>query len=482
MDAPLAVLFVTPECAPWVKTGGLGDVSGALPQALAKLGHDVKVLLPAYTPLAPLVERASTWVELPARGPWPAARLLRTASDKAFELVLLHCPPLYGRPGGPYDDSEGDNALRFGLLCAVAAWLAGAESPWRPDIVHCNDWPTALAPALLRLRDDTAAARSVMTIHNLAFQGLFPLDAARVLGLPPQWLTARGIEFWGSLSFLKAGVLFADAVTTVSPSYAREIQYEELGCGFDGILRDRADRLFGILNGVDTDVWNPATDELLPQTYDADSLHLKALNKRALQERCGLLASADAMLFGLVGRLTHQKGIDLILDNVGWLAEQRCQLVMLGSGDPALQQRLAELARRYRGQVAVQFGFDETLAHWIEGGADAYLMPSRFEPCGLNQMYSLLYGTPPIVRATGGLADTVLDLAAGDEATGVVFDAPQAPALQISLQRALGAYRHPERWRTLQRNGMRQRFDWPAAASRYARLYHELLAGAPAAR
>jgi starch synthase len=469
------VLFVTPECAPWVKTGGLGDVSGALPQALAELGHDVRVMMPAYPQVRELVDRAASAYELPARWPWPAARLLTVASGKAFQLGLLDCPPLYGRAGGPYDDTQGDNALRFAMFCDVAAGLAADGSPWRPDILHCHDWPAALAPALLRRHDPTRRTRSVMTIHNLAFQGLFPMSVAQQLALPPEWLTPQGVEFWGKVSFLKAGIRFADAVTTVSPTYAREIQQEPLGCGFDGILRDHAVRLHGILNGVDTAVWNPATDPHLAQRYDARLLHLKVQNKQALQQRMGLQVASAPMLFGTVGRLTHQKGIDLILDNVPWLVGQGDQLAVLGSGDAALEQRLSELARAHPGQVAVRIGFDEPMAHLIEGGADAYLMPSRFEPCGLNQMYSLLYGTPPIVRATGGLADTVVDLAAGDDATGIVFDAPSAEALRLAMARALDARGQAARWRRLQVTGMSQRFDWRVAAERYVGLYRELL-------
>lgn len=473
------ILFVTPECAPWVKTGGLGDVSGALPQALAALGHEVKLLMPAYPALGPLLQGSDTGMPLALHAPWPQARLRRARPPgQGVELLLLDCPELFQRPGGPYDDSGGDNALRFGLLCAAAAALCAEASAWRPQVLHCNDWPTGLAPALLR-REGATHTRSVMTVHNLAFQGLFPLAEGDRLGLPARWLTPEGMEYWGQISFLKAGIEFADAVTTVSPTYAHEIQQPEHGMGFDGILRDRADRLSGILNGVDAAVWNPATDVHLRARYDVSSLHLKARNKQALQERFGLEPSGAPPLFGLVGRLTHQKGIDLVLENADWLVQQGAQLAMLGTGDPGLEAWAIGLARQYPGQVAVRIGYDEALAHWIEAGADAFLMPSRFEPCGLNQMYSLAYGTPPVVRATGGLADTVVDAADAARGNGFAFHDATPLALRGALERALALYRDPPRWRALQQRGMAGRFDWAQAARAYEALYREILAAPP---
>jgi starch synthase len=473
----LKILFATPECAPWIKTGGLGDVSGALPRALAALGHDVKVLMPLYAPLKKLTARATRGVAIEAHGPWPASRLVCwRPKGVPFELLLLDCPELFQHAGGPYEDS-GDNARRFGWFSRVAALLASGASPWpnwQPDLLHCNDWPTGLAPAWLRILPEPRA-RSVFTIHNLAFQGLFPPHRAGELAIPPEWLTPQGIEYWGQLSYLKAGIHEADAVTTVSPTYAREIQQEPLGCGFDGILRSRAHRLHGILNGIDTTVWNPATDEHLPMRYSADKLHGKSLNKQALQERSGLRTDERAPLFGMVSRLTHQKGVDLVLDNLDWLVQQGAQVVVLGKGDTELEQRLQAAAGQRAGQVSVQLGFDEALAHLIEAGADAYLMPSRFEPCGLNQMYSLAYGTLPVARATGGLADTIVDLTVRPEAgTGFLFEEPTAGALQAALQRALDAWRTPTLWQTMQQRGMRQTFGWSDSALRYEALYRSL--------
>lgn len=476
--SPLKILFATPECAPWIKTGGLGDVSGALPRALAARGHDVKVLMPLYASLRKPTARATRSIRLEANGPWPASRLVCWRPKSVpFDLLLLDCPELFQHTGGPYDEGSGDPARRFGWFSQVAALLACETTPWpqwRPDILHCNDWPTGLAPAYLRMLPGERA-RSVFTIHNLAFQGLFPLHRAADLGIPHEWLTPEGIEYWGRLSFLKAGIHEADAITTVSPTYAREIQQEPLGCGFDGILRSRAHRLHGILNGIDTTVWNPATDGYLPMHYDADKLQGKSLNKQALQERCGLRADPRVPLFGMVSRLTHQKGVDLVLDNLPWLVEQGAQAVVLGTGDAEWEQRLQTAAARHAGRVAVQLGFDEALAHLIEAGSDAYLMPSRFEPCGLNQMYSLAYGTVPVARATGGLADTIVDLtAAPDAGTGFLFDEPTATALQAALQRALDTWATPELWRAMQRRGMQQRLDWSESAARYDTLYHSL--------
>ena len=474
------ILFVTPECAPWVKTGGLGEVAASLPPALCRLGHDVKLLLPAYRSLSGLVARAEPCAEWGPQPPWPAARLLRAPAavdrEAGFTLLLLDCPELFDLPGGPYQDDSGtdhaDNARRFGFFSHVAALLASVASPWPawvPDVLHGHDWTAGLAPAYLSRLPGRAA--SVMTIHNLAFQGLFPMDSAASLALPGEWLQMDGLEYWGQLSFLKAGLQFADAISTVSPTYALEIQQEPLGFGLQGVLREHAARLRGILNGIDTRVWNPATDPHLPQRYDAASVQEgKRLAKQALQRRLGLQAVAERPLFGTVSRLTAQKGIDLLVQLVPWLVEQGGQFVALGQGDAALEQQLQALAGRHPGQVSVAVGFDEALAHLIEAGADVFLMPSRFEPCGLNQMYSLAYGTPPIVHATGGLADSVRD---GE--TGFCFTPPEAPFLQAAVARALALYRAPAAWLEMQQRGMARRFDWECSARAYEALYREVL-------
>lgn len=476
------ILFATPECAPYVKTGGLGDVSAALPATLAGLGHDVHILMPAYKGLKVSGE-IGDGVELPPYGPWPAAQLVPVKIANGVTMLLLACPGLYQRPGGPYVDASGrdyhDNAMRFGMLARVAALLGTVHSPlrgWIADVVHANDWPCGLAPLylahhrLISPNDRTAAG--VLTIHNLAFQGVFPMGSADVLGIPYQWRGMDGVEFWGQLSMLKAGIQFADAITTVSPSYAREIQTPAHGVGFDGILRARSERLRGILNGIDTKAWDPAHDPLLPYHFAASKLQGKASCKTALQARVGLPTEKAAMVLAMVSRLTPQKGVDLVLDALPRILAAGAQLVVLGSGEPALQQALREAAVRHPKQVAVTLGFDEALAHLIEAGADAFLMPSRFEPCGLNQMYSQAYGTPPIVAPVGGLLDSVTDASADPaHGTGFVMTGCDAPGLDDALARAFRLWREPQKWRRVQANGMARHFGWEDSAMQYLEVY-----------
>jgi starch synthase len=424
-----------------------------LPPALRALGVEVDVLLPAY---AEVVRKAGSAPE--------AARFTELGFDcvlrKSESMLLLDCAPLYQREGSPYQDPGGqdwpDNALRFGLLSKVAARLAE-----RYDVVHCNDWPAALTPVF-------SPQPSLLTVHNLAFQGNFEPAWLGRLGLPHELFSIDKLEFHGRLSFLKGGLVSAGAINTVSPTYAREIQTEEYGCGMDGLLRSRAAALSGILNGIDLDVWNPASDPYLAQPYDADSLEKKAANKAALQRRLNLEVGGD-FLIGFVGRLTHQKGVDLIAAAANELAALPAQLAVLGTGERGLEGALAAVASRHAGRVAAALGFDEALAHLIEAGADIFLMPSRYEPCGLNQMYSQRYGTPPVARATGGLADTVAD---GE--TGFLFDRAEPAALAAAVRRAMAAWREAGRWREMQRTGMARDFSWRAAALRYARLYSSL--------
>ncbi|HSO06724.1 MAG TPA: glycogen synthase GlgA [Pelomicrobium sp.] len=482
--APLRVLFVTSEIHPLIKTGGLGDVSGALPRALMALGVDVRVMVPGYPAVMDKIGATQPLADLPAAGGYPEASLLAARADDAAPLVVVDCPLLYDRDGGPYQSRAGedwpDNALRFGLLGRAGALLGCAASPldWRPDVVHCHDWQAALAPAYLRFAADRRAA-TVMTIHNLAFQGLFPADSAAALALPEAALGVDGLEYWGKLSFLKGGVVYADHITTVSPTYAREIQEEPLGFGFQGLLKPRADRLSGILNGIDEAVWNPAGDRLIPRGYDADTLELKVENKRVLQAAVGLPTDDGAPLLGMVSRLTEQKGVDLVAELAPRIAQRGAQLVVLGSGDAGLEKRLAGLAQELPRSVAVRIRFDETLSHLIEAGADAFLMPSRFEPCGLNQMYSQRYGTPPIVHATGGLCDSVEDatpaaVAAG-RGTGFVFRSMTEASFLHAIDRALAAYRTPATWTAIQRAGMARDFSWKASAEKYRDLYRSLV-------
>jgi starch synthase len=468
----MRILFVTPECAPLTKTGGLGDVSAALPEALRVGGLDVRQLLPAYREVLDKIPDASEIARLDVLG--FAARVLESG-----HLWLLDCPPLYRREGGPYQDAAGndwgDNALRFAVLSKAASLLGGGGAPagWRPDCVHCNDWPAALAAAYLRF--DGAATASVITVHNLAFQGNFDAALLGRLGLPAHSFSLDGLEFHGRLSFLKAGLAYADAITTVSPTYAREVQTPQLGCGMDGVLRRRRESLTGILNGIDTAAWNPATDPLIAERYDALSLARKARNKAALQGRLGLDRDPDVPLLGVVSRLTHQKGSDLIAAAVDALSGLPAQLAVLGKGDAAMEAALGAAAARHPGQVAVQVGFDESLAHAIEAGADLFLMPSRYEPCGLNQMYSQRYGTLPVAHATGGLVDTI-----EDGSTGFLFAPAESGALVAAVRRALQLRRHAAGWRELQRRAMQRDFSWSAAARQYAGLYARLAMPAPA--
>src|SRR5258706_3956848 len=433
-----SVLFIAPECAPLTKTGGLGDVCGALPAALRRLGVDVRVLMPGY----PDVLAGTTGVELAkvsllgVEGRLLGARMAGAA--EGVPLLVLDCPSLYARSGGTYQSAAGedwpDNRLRFALLSKVAAVLGSERTPlrWRPEVAHCHDWPAALAAAYLR-RERSRHAACLLTIHNLSFPGNFDRGLMPALRLPDELFTMEGLEFHGRLSFLKAGIVYADAINTVSPSYAREIQTAEFGCGMEGLLRSRHEVLSGILNGIDTATWNPAADPHIAQRYDASSLTLKAGNKEALQRRMGLAVDPALPLLGMVGRLTQQKGIDLVLGAAQALASLG-QLAILGSGQREYENALRLLALRYPGRIAVQVGFDEGLAHLIEAGAGLFLIASRFEPCGLNQMYSQRYGTPPLARATGGLAGTIQD-----GAPGFPFAESREEALVEAVERAQAA-------------------------------------------
>lgn len=488
----MKVLFATSECAPWVKTGGLGDVSAALPAALRDGGTDVRVLLPFYPALRAQFPHAPVLAHLRGLGgELPDATLRLAQADSGVPLLLLDNATCYQRPGSPYaapDDRDWrDNDVRFGLLARAAAWLGGSDCTldWQCDIVHCNDWQSALAPAYLHYLHSPGArrARTVMTVHNIAFQGMFDRVSLERVGLPDEAWRFDSVEFHGWLSFLKAGLQHADALTTVSPTYAREILTDEGGMGLAGLLRWRRNALVGILNGIDTKQWDPATDPLIEHHYDGAGLDAKRANKTALQRQLGLVPRDDRPLLGVVSRMTAQKGLDLLLPIADALAALPVQLVMLGTGDPALEHRLAEIARLHRGEFATVSGFDETLAHRIEAGTDIFLMPSRFEPCGLNQQYSLRYGTPPVVSAVGGLADTVIDCSDAalldGTANGFVCRDLTPQALLATVQRAVAAWQQPDVWRRLQHNGMQAELGWHASAARYRALYQHLLSPSP---
>ncbi|MHB1515965.1 MAG: glycogen synthase GlgA [Acidiferrobacteraceae bacterium] len=470
------VLYAATECAPWVKTGGLGDVVGTLPEAIRAAGVDLRVLLPAYPALRVAIRgrRLATF---------EGAVLSETTLPSGVPALLLEASALFDRDGGPYQDRQGrdwpDNAERFSLFARAAAWIAGEETSlgWRPQLLHCNDWQTALAPAYLRFMHGSDAV-SLMTVHNLAFQGLFSRDVFQSLRLPEAAYAIEGIEFYGKVSFLKAGLYYADAISTVSPTYAREIQRAPTGFGLEGLLAKRHDVLHGILNGIDVRLWDPARDPLIAAPYDCDQLETKARNKRALQEFLGLYPDPHVPLFGTVSRLTHQKGIDLLLSVGERLVSLPGELALLGRGDKDLEEATLAFAQKHRGSAATIIGFDEGLAHLIEAGADIFLMPSRFEPCGLNQMYSQRYGTPPVAHATGGLVDTITDFdprGGRTDGSGFMFAEPTPASFFSAIQRAVAAYRDTVTWRRLQKNGMHADFSWDASAQHHAALYRSLI-------
>lgn len=481
------VLQVSAELFPLLKTGGLADVAGALPVALAAAGAEPRLLVPGFPAIrAALTQECAV---APVALPWseqPAALLRGRLPGFDMPAYVLDAPGLFDRPGSPYADAAGvayaDNHRRFALLGLAAARLAeGVDASWRPDIVHAHDWHAGLACAQVaasRARRRTEA-RTVFTIHNLAYQGNFAADHFGDVGLPSHFYAVEGVEFYGQLSFMKAGLHFADAITTVSPSYAKEIQTPEQGCGLDGLLRHRSGVLHGILNGVDYGIWSPARDDAIAAHFDADDAEGKSACKAALQRECGLAVKPEAPLFGIVSRLTDQKGLPLVLEALDELMAAGGQLVILGAGDARLEAEFAGAAARHPSQIACRSGMDEGLAHRIYAGSDMVLVPSRFEPCGLTQLYGLSYGALPLVHRVGGLADTVVDctledLAAGT-ATGFVFEAFTADAYRRALRRAFALWRRPEDWARVRTAAMRQRFGWGDAAARYVDLYADLL-------
>ena len=481
--AGLKVLFATSEVTPLIKTGGLADVSGALSAALRAIGVDVRILVPGYRQVIAQLRRHKTVANFDALPGFPPARLLSGTMAHDIPLLVLDCPVLYQRDGGPYQDASGhdwaDNALRFGLLSRVAAILGCKESPlaWHPDLVHCNDWQTGLTPAYLHFA--RGSAPSVLAIHNLLFQGIFPPKTVKELHLPPSCFDINGVEYYGNLSFLKAGLYYADHITTVSPNYAREIQQDALGFGMQGLLAARRDDLTGILNGIDTDEWNPATDPHLVSRYSRAEMAGKAANKEALQDRMGLNIDPDVPLLGVVSRLTHQKGLDLLLEIAPRLTELPAQLVMLGTGEAQMEKAAHDLSYRYPGQISAYIGFSEDLSHQIEAGSDLFIMPSRFEPCGLNQLYSQCYGTPPIVHATGGLVDSVVDCTPetleNGMASGFAFHGMSAENLFAAIRRAIGLYRDRPAWETLCNSCMSKDFSWRRSAEAYRAVYLKVL-------
>ena len=481
----MKVLHVAAEIFPLVKTGGLADVLGALPQALIEQGADVRLLLPGLPAIADAVLHQKTVAQT---GPcFGAARVTVRLGQMPYSKVpayVIDAPLLYRRPGSPYQDSSGsewpDNVQRFALLGWIGAQLAagGLDPGWAPELLHAHDWHAAMACAYLAAHPPTNVS-TVFTVHNLAYQGLFPSGDFSLLGLPAGFMSPTALEYHQQLSFMKAGLKFADRISTVSPTYAREIATHEFGFGLDGVIRDRGADVSGVLNGVDGAVWNPAADAGIAARYSPAQLGGKARCKAALQIELGLAVRADAPLFGMVSRLTSQKGLDLVLGAVPGLLARGGQLVLQGAGEPALEAAFAAVAKSNPGSVAVRIGYDEALAHRLIAGADAILVPSRFEPCGLTQLYGLRYGTVPVVRRVGGLADTVVDATddavQADRATGFAFESATAAALDGAIQRAIALHARPACWRQLMLRGMAQDFSWRGAAQRYAALYREML-------
>ena len=476
------ILYISSEAFPLIKTGGLGDVAGSLPIALLKNNQNVRLLLPAYPKLLENTTKSKvcatgTYYNLPVQ-------ILETRLPGSNVIVwLVDCPAIFNRPGGPYTDDQGqawhDNALRFAIFCHAAVDIAlnNFKLNWQADVVHCNDWQSGLVPALLSLHSQRPA--TIFTVHNFAYQGVFDYQTFVDLHLPHELWHMDGLEFYGQLSFIKGGLAYADKITTVSPSYAREILQPEFGYGLNTLLQSRNEHLSGILNGIDEKHWNPGTDQYLKQKYNRRSLDKKSLNKTELQKEISLPVDETIPMIGMVSRLVEQKGFDIILQSLTTILTMPLQMVILGTGETHFEIQLTEWAHNHPDQLKVIIGYNESLAHQIEGACDIYLMPSSFEPCGLNQLYSLKYGSLPIVTPVGGLADTVIDASEANiksnTANGFVMKEQSPLALEVTIQRALRLYQQPKTWHQLQDNAMSGDFSWQASALKYIALYQQAL-------
>lgn len=489
----MRIVQVSSEAVPFAKTGGLADVVGALSKALAELGHEVTLILPCYSRFVSrcgaVIETAGEPFDISLGDRWVHVHLKKTVlPGSQVQVVLVDLPEFFDRDGiyqEPTTKADySDNAERF-IAFSRAAMEVIARWQLRPDIVQAHDWQTGLVPALLKTQYQhwvpaLTRTAAILTIHNMAFQGVFPADAMPLTGMGWEFFNWKQLECWNQLNLLKSGIVFADVVNTVSPTYSREIQTTEFGHGLDGVLRERAADLSGLLNGIDPHEWNPATDVLLPARYDVNSLGTgKVECKRALQRKLDLPLRADVPLFGMVSRMSWQKGFDLIGETADRLLDRDVQLVFLGNGQPEYEQMCRELAAAHPQKVRAVIGYDETLAHWIEAGADIFLMPSKFEPCGLNQMYSMAYGTPPIVRATGGLADSVIGVTPetliDGTATGFSFQQHTADEYWQQLDWSLKLFADKPVWRRIQRAGMTHDWSWNRSAREYVALFERAL-------
>ncbi|MGQ0485082.1 MAG: glycogen synthase GlgA [Hyphomicrobiales bacterium] len=474
----MKVLAAASEIYPLVKTGGLADVVGALPGALKAEDVSVRTLVPAYPAVAKALERGGVVHRYANLFGGPATVIGGHAHG--LDLLALDAPHLFKRPGDPYLGPDGkdwpDNAQRFAALSLAAADVArGAIKDYAPAVLHVHDWQAALAPAYLKFC--RGGPKTVITIHNIAFQGQFPAALFASLQLPQAAFAIDGIEFFGNVGYLKGGLQCADAITTVSPTYAEEIRTPEFGMGLDGVLRARRDALSGIVNGIDTDVWDPATDANIAATYDTATLARREINKREIEKRFGL-EPGDGLLYCVVSRLTWQKGMDIfagVLDN---LAASGARLALIGKGEAEIEKDILAAGRRHNGRIGVVTAYDEALSHLLQAGADAILVPSRFEPCGLTQLYGLRYGCVPVVARTGGLADTIIDAndaaLAACVATGIQFSPVDAASLENAMARAMRLFAGRNSWRSLQRRGMKTEVSWKRSAAAYAALYHRL--------
>jgi starch synthase len=480
--ASLKVLSVVSEIYPLIKTGGLADVAGALPGALAREGVEMRTLVPGYPAVLTALENPTRVIRLKDLFGGPAEIL--SGKAKGLDLFVIAAPHLYDRPGNPYHDADGvdwpDNPFRFAALARVAAEIGfGSVKGFHPDVVHTHDWQTGLTAAYLEY-DGRPRPGTVATVHNLAFQGQYPKAMLAELRLPPHAWGVDGVEYYDTIGYLKASLRMSDRVTTVSPTYAAEIRTHDGGMGLGGLLEGRAGVVSGILNGIDTDVWNPATDLLIAANYDAATASARRPNKSALQKRFGLKVDRKAMIFGVVSRLSWQKGLDMVLEGIDTIVGLGGQVVLLGSGDKDLVEGFRAAAGAHPGRVGVIIGYDESLAHLIQAGSDALLVPSRFEPCGLTQLCALRYGAIPIVTRVGGLADTIidanemaLDIGVG---TGVMFTPPQAEMFRAALRRAADLHADTATWRKLVKNAMKTDVSWARSAAQYKRLYEGLVA------